>query len=92
MSVDLFQGHYRFCDALFFLGARDKAIESNSTAQTYCSADPEGMRDLQQQYSRFMTEFSDGRNKGRAPACSEGEHRHHKKSKNELNIKHKLHK
>lgn len=67
------QGHYRFCDALFFLGAREKALEANLTAQSYCSTDPEGMRDLQQQHSRFVTEMSDGRSKGRAPACSEGD-------------------
>lgn len=73
----MFQGHYRFCDALFFLGASDKAVEGNITAQSYCSDDPEGMRDLQQQYSRFMTEISEGKNKGRAPGCSEGNHRPH---------------
>ncbi|XP_034168674.2 E3 ubiquitin-protein ligase TTC3 isoform X1 [Pangasianodon hypophthalmus] len=71
LQRDWAKGHYRFCDALFFLGARDKAVEANITAQGYCSADPEGMRDLQQQYSRFMTEISEGRSKGRA--CSEAE-------------------
>ncbi|XP_053502090.1 E3 ubiquitin-protein ligase TTC3 isoform X2 [Ictalurus furcatus] len=73
LQRDWAKGHYRFCDALFFLGARDKAVESNIAAQSYCNADPEGMRDLQQQYSRFMTEMSEGRSRGRAPACSEAE-------------------
>ncbi|XP_060765384.1 E3 ubiquitin-protein ligase TTC3 isoform X2 [Neoarius graeffei] len=73
LQRDWAKGHYRFCDALFFLGAKDKAVEANMTAQSYCSADPEGMRDLQQQYARFMSEMSDGRSKGRAPACSEAE-------------------
>ncbi|KAK3550077.1 hypothetical protein QTP86_019173 [Hemibagrus guttatus] len=73
LQQDWAKGHYRFCDALFYLGAREKALEANLTAQSYCSADPEGMRDLQQQYSRFMTEISEGRSKGRAPACSEAE-------------------
>lgn len=73
LPVDTLQGHYRFCDALFYLGAREKALEANLTAQSYCSADPEGMRDLQQQWSRFMTEISEGSSKGRAAACSEGD-------------------
>ncbi|XP_058267623.1 E3 ubiquitin-protein ligase TTC3 isoform X2 [Hemibagrus wyckioides] len=73
LQQDWAKGHYRFCDALFFLGAREKALEANLTAQGYCSADPEGMRDLQQQHSRFVTEMSEGRSKGRAPACSEAE-------------------
>lgn len=72
----MFQGHYRFCDALYFLGARDKAIEANVTAQNYCTADPEGMRDLQQQYIRFMTEISQVKSKDRAPACSEDDRAH----------------
>ncbi|XP_072515716.1 E3 ubiquitin-protein ligase TTC3 isoform X2 [Salminus brasiliensis] len=50
------KGHYRFCDALFFLGAKEKAVQANILAQELCRADPEGMRDLQQQYIRFMTE------------------------------------
>lgn len=50
------KGHYRFCDALFFLGAKDKAVEANVLAQQLCGADPEGMRDLQQQYFRFLNE------------------------------------
>lgn len=40
-------------------------MESNLLAQRFCSADPEGMRDLQQQYNRFMTEPYEGRGKGR---------------------------
>lgn len=59
---------------MFYLGARDKAIESNLAAQRYCTADPEGMKDLQQQYSRFMTEISESGSKGRSPACPEGDH------------------
>ncbi|GAA6066166.1 E3 ubiquitin-protein ligase TTC3 isoform X1, partial [Tachysurus ichikawai] len=73
LQRDWAKGHYRFCDALFYLGAREKALEANLTAQSYCSADPEGMRDLQQQWSRFMTEISEGSSKGRAAACSEAE-------------------
>ncbi|KAF5892632.1 E3 ubiquitin-protein ligase TTC3 isoform X3, partial [Clarias magur] len=73
LQRDWAKGHYRFCDALFYLGARDKAIESNLAAQSYCTADPEGMKDLQQQYSRFMTEISESGSKGRSPACPEAE-------------------
>lgn len=76
LSFDMFQGHYRFCDALFFLGARNKAVEANCAAQRYCSADPEGMRDLLQQSSRFRSEISEGKCKDRAPACSEGDQAH----------------
>ncbi|KAI5629191.1 E3 ubiquitin-protein ligase TTC3 isoform X2 [Silurus asotus] len=65
LQRDWAKGHYRFCDALFFYGAKDKAVESNITAQSYCSADPEGMRDLQQQYSRFMMEISESRTEGK---------------------------
>ncbi|KAK1800424.1 hypothetical protein P4O66_005652, partial [Electrophorus voltai] len=56
LQQDWAKGHYRFCDALFFLGAKEKAVEANLAAQSICSADPEGMRDLQQQYHRFMAE------------------------------------
>ncbi|XP_060751998.1 E3 ubiquitin-protein ligase TTC3 isoform X2 [Tachysurus vachellii] len=73
LQRDWAKGHYRFCDALFYLGAREKALEANLTAQSYCSADPEGMRDLQQQCSRFMTEISEGSSKARAAVCSEAE-------------------
>ncbi|XP_066506429.1 E3 ubiquitin-protein ligase TTC3 isoform X2 [Hoplias malabaricus] len=65
LQKDWAKGHYRFCDALFFLGAKDKAIEANLRAQKYCSADPEGIRDLQQQYSRFMTEIYEGKAEGK---------------------------
>ncbi|XP_017546872.2 E3 ubiquitin-protein ligase TTC3 isoform X1 [Pygocentrus nattereri] len=56
LKRDWAKGHYRFCDALFFLGDKEKALEANMVAQNFCSADPEGMRDLCQQYSRFMME------------------------------------
>uniref|UniRef100_W5KNG0 RING-type E3 ubiquitin transferase n=1 Tax=Astyanax mexicanus TaxID=7994 RepID=W5KNG0_ASTMX len=60
------KGHYRFCDALFFLGAKDKAVEANVLAQQLCGADPEGMRDLQQQYFRFLNEPYEEKGKRRA--------------------------
>uniref|UniRef100_A0A3B4E5Q3 RING-type E3 ubiquitin transferase n=1 Tax=Pygocentrus nattereri TaxID=42514 RepID=A0A3B4E5Q3_PYGNA len=66
LKRDWAKGHYRFCDALFFLGDKEKALEANMVAQNFCSADPEGMRDLCQQYSRFMMEPYEVKGKGRA--------------------------
>ncbi|XP_076876166.1 E3 ubiquitin-protein ligase TTC3 isoform X2 [Brachyhypopomus gauderio] len=66
LQQDWAKGHYRFCDALFFLGAKDKAVEANVAAQRYCSADPEGMRDLQQQHQRFIAELNDCRAEGKS--------------------------
>ncbi|XP_062870682.1 E3 ubiquitin-protein ligase TTC3 isoform X2 [Trichomycterus rosablanca] len=78
LQRDWAKGHYRFCDALFFMGARGKAVESNIAAQNVCSADSEGMKDLQQQYSRFQTELAELQSEGRASATSEGEKRQRK--------------
>ncbi|XP_035391281.1 E3 ubiquitin-protein ligase TTC3 isoform X2 [Electrophorus electricus] len=65
LQQDWAKGHYRFCDALFFLGAKEKAVEANLAAQSICSADPEGMRDLQQQYHRFMAEVFECKPEGK---------------------------
>ncbi|XP_069046091.1 E3 ubiquitin-protein ligase TTC3 isoform X2 [Lepisosteus oculatus] len=59
------KGHYRFCDALFFLGERVRALEANEKAQVLCSNDSEGMRDLLQQSARFREELDSIRGAGR---------------------------
>lgn len=48
-----FQGHYRFCEALFMLGFVRYAIEANKAAQELCKDDHEGMKDLEQQFKLF---------------------------------------
>ncbi|XP_017158539.1 E3 ubiquitin-protein ligase TTC3 [Poecilia reticulata] len=50
------KGHYRYCEALFFLGAMDLALEANSTARWLCRENPEGLRDLDQLYLKFRPE------------------------------------
>ncbi|XP_023197427.1 E3 ubiquitin-protein ligase TTC3-like isoform X2 [Xiphophorus maculatus] len=50
------KGHYRYCEALFCLGAMDLALEANSTARWLCRENPEGLRDLDQQFLKFRPE------------------------------------
>lgn len=55
------QGHYRFCDALFYLGEHQKALLANLQAQRVCGADAEGVKDLLQQCERFQTELQESK-------------------------------
>ncbi|XP_016417316.1 E3 ubiquitin-protein ligase TTC3-like, partial [Sinocyclocheilus rhinocerous] len=55
------KGHYRFCDALFYLGEHQKALTANLLAQDACGADTEGQKDLLQQHERFQTELQESR-------------------------------
>ncbi|XP_059401350.1 E3 ubiquitin-protein ligase TTC3-like [Carassius carassius] len=59
LQPDWAKGHYRFCDALFYLGEHQRALRANRVAQDACGADPEGHRDLQQQHERFLTELQE---------------------------------
>ncbi|KAI4903175.1 hypothetical protein NFI96_020764 [Prochilodus magdalenae] len=79
LQRDWAKGHYRFCDALFFLGAKEKALEANEIAQNFCSADPDGMRDLQQQHCRFVTEPYEGKAEGKPkkPEAKKGFNKRH---------------
>ncbi|KAA0704441.1 E3 ubiquitin-protein ligase TTC3 [Triplophysa tibetana] len=61
LQPDWAKGHYRFCDALFYLGEHPKALEANRLAQSSCSADTEGYKDLLQQYDRFQTELQEAK-------------------------------
>ncbi|KAL0183327.1 hypothetical protein M9458_022702, partial [Cirrhinus mrigala] len=54
-------GHYRFCDALFYLGEHQKALTANRLGQDACAADADGQRDLLQQYERFQTELQESK-------------------------------
>ncbi|XP_036379577.1 E3 ubiquitin-protein ligase TTC3 isoform X1 [Megalops cyprinoides] len=65
IQPDWAKGHYRFCDALFFLGEHKRALEANKRAQELCCSDPEGMRDLQQQKARFLKEMEESRGGGK---------------------------
>ncbi|XP_051257776.1 E3 ubiquitin-protein ligase TTC3 isoform X2 [Dicentrarchus labrax] len=53
------KGHYRYCEALFSLGEVRMAIEANSSAQSLCKGDQEGIRDLEVQHGKFMSEMVD---------------------------------
>lgn len=53
------QGHYRYCDALFFLGEVKRAIDANHSARDLCKGDQEGMKDLEQQHVKFITETAE---------------------------------
>ncbi|XP_026076352.1 E3 ubiquitin-protein ligase TTC3 isoform X2 [Carassius auratus] len=59
LQPDWAKGHYRFCDALFYLGEHQRALRANRVALDACGADPEGQRDLQQQHERFLTELQE---------------------------------
>ncbi|XP_076017533.1 E3 ubiquitin-protein ligase TTC3 [Genypterus blacodes] len=60
------KGHYRYCEALFCLGEVKKALEANHLAQGLCSDDPEGLKDLEQQQLKFITEM-DGSSTAQLP-------------------------
>ncbi|MFT7818643.1 E3 ubiquitin-protein ligase TTC3 [Arapaima gigas] len=51
------KGHYRLCDALFFLGEHWRAMVANERGQEMCYRDPDGVRELQQQNLRFKLEM-----------------------------------
>ncbi|XP_058483305.1 E3 ubiquitin-protein ligase TTC3 [Solea solea] len=51
------KGHYRYCEALFSLGEIRKAIEANKLAQSLCGDDHDGVKDLEQQHQKFITEM-----------------------------------
>ncbi|XP_044140323.1 E3 ubiquitin-protein ligase TTC3-like isoform X1 [Bufo gargarizans] len=51
------KGHYRFCEALFLLGERERAVSSNEKAQELCRCCPDGIRDLVQQQSKFIRDM-----------------------------------
>ncbi|KAG9351552.1 hypothetical protein JZ751_022803 [Albula glossodonta] len=59
------KGHYRFCDALFSLGEHKRALEANERAQELCYRDAEGIRDLQQQRGRFLSEMEESKGSGK---------------------------
>ncbi|XP_068600403.1 E3 ubiquitin-protein ligase TTC3 [Brachionichthys hirsutus] len=50
------KGHYRYCEALFFLGEVKMAIEANHSARHMCKNDQEGIKDLEAQRQKFLTE------------------------------------
>ncbi|KAM4547284.1 E3 ubiquitin-protein ligase TTC3 isoform 1-T1 [Fundulus diaphanus] len=50
------KGHYRYCEALFSMGQTELALEAHSIAKLLCKDNPEGLRDLEQQYLKFTTE------------------------------------
>ncbi|XP_077101618.1 E3 ubiquitin-protein ligase TTC3 isoform X2 [Siphateles boraxobius] len=59
LQPDWAKGHYRFCDALFYLGEHQKAVLANREAQEACVADADGLKDLLQQSERFHSELQD---------------------------------
>ncbi|XP_040005751.1 E3 ubiquitin-protein ligase TTC3 [Xiphias gladius] len=55
------KGHYRYCEALFSLGEVKMAIEANNSAQSLCKDDHEGIKDLEQQHLKFITEMAESK-------------------------------
>ncbi|KAA8586527.1 hypothetical protein FQN60_000363 [Etheostoma spectabile] len=51
------KGHYRYCEALFYLGELGKAVEANNWAQSLCRDNHEGVKDLEQQLQKFFDEM-----------------------------------
>lgn len=60
-SPPVWQGHYRYCEAMFLLGEHKRAMAANEWAQTLCKADPEGMKDLLQQHAKFNIEMEESK-------------------------------
>ncbi|KAM4545794.1 E3 ubiquitin-protein ligase TTC3 [Odontesthes bonariensis] len=52
------KGHYRFCEALFYLGEVALAFQANSSAKSLCKDDQEGLKELEQQHQKFISEIS----------------------------------
>ncbi|KAL2095421.1 hypothetical protein ACEWY4_010140 [Coilia grayii] len=63
LKPDWAKGHYRFCEALFLLEQRKKALEANEMAHSLCVADSEGIKELQRQRDKFLLEMKDGKDK-----------------------------
>ncbi|ETE73451.1 E3 ubiquitin-protein ligase TTC3, partial [Ophiophagus hannah] len=54
-------GHYRFCDALSFLGEHRKALEANERGQDQCRENPEGMKGLIEQHEKLKNQMEEAR-------------------------------
>ncbi|XP_048090015.1 E3 ubiquitin-protein ligase TTC3 isoform X1 [Alosa alosa] len=59
LKPDWAKGHYRFCEALFLLEQRKKALEANELAHTLCQSDEEGMKELERQRAKFLLDMED---------------------------------
>ncbi|XP_013911713.1 PREDICTED: E3 ubiquitin-protein ligase TTC3 isoform X2 [Thamnophis sirtalis] len=55
------KGHYRFCDALSFLGEHRKALEANERGQVLCRENPEGVKGLIEQHEKLKNQMEDAR-------------------------------
>ncbi|KAM6448322.1 E3 ubiquitin-protein ligase TTC3 isoform 2-T4 [Liasis olivaceus] len=55
------KGHYRFCDALSFLGEHRKALEANERGQDLCKENPEGVKGLIEQYEKLKKQMEEAR-------------------------------
>ncbi|KAM3837204.1 E3 ubiquitin-protein ligase TTC3 isoform 3-T3 [Vipera latastei] len=55
------KGHYRFCDALSFLGEHRKALEANERGQDLCRENPEGMKGLIEQHEKLKNQMEEAR-------------------------------
>ncbi|XP_062392443.1 E3 ubiquitin-protein ligase TTC3 isoform X2 [Sardina pilchardus] len=61
LKPDWAKGHYRFCEALFLLDQRKKALEANELAHTLCQSDDEGMKELERQREKFLLEMEESK-------------------------------
>lgn len=74
------QGHFRFCEALFFLGEGKKAIEANVLARGLCKDNRDGIKDLEDQHEKFLLEMPEPKGIFPAPvSCSQQRHTSHLK-------------
>ncbi|XP_070606507.1 E3 ubiquitin-protein ligase TTC3 isoform X2 [Erythrolamprus reginae] len=55
------KGHYRFCDALSFLGEHRKALKANEKGQDLCRENPEGMKSLIEQHEKLKKQMEEAR-------------------------------
>ncbi|XP_063058989.1 E3 ubiquitin-protein ligase TTC3 isoform X2 [Engraulis encrasicolus] len=63
LKPDWAKGHYRFCEALFLMEQRKKAVKSNERAHTLCKADSEGLKELERQRVKFLEEIEEAQQK-----------------------------
>ncbi|XP_026556304.1 E3 ubiquitin-protein ligase TTC3 isoform X2 [Pseudonaja textilis] len=55
------KGHYRFCDALSFLGEHRKALEANERGQDQCRENAEGIKGLIEQHQKLKNQMEEAR-------------------------------
>ncbi|KAG7279209.1 hypothetical protein CRUP_013601, partial [Coryphaenoides rupestris] len=82
------KGHYRYCEALFYLKEHKRAMESNAFAQMVCTQTTDCWKELCHQQNRFIIEMMEkGVKEGQPPAASNTKHPKQEKSETDKSKK-----